>query len=201
MQAAHACLHTCSHLHAPSPPSNAPAARTRPNELSHLFSCKPQARIKAAGGRIVFNGGTSRVQGMLAMSRAIGDHFLRPYVIADPEVNCSRVPAPGCRQKKKRGEQGGCRCREPCPRSDWHLDPALLLCHAHSQRMTSYINACKRSLLPCSCAQTLKGSCILNAPLPQVVCVERTEQDEVLVLATDGLWDVFSCKVRCAWMP
>ena len=28
--------------------------------------------------------------GMLAMSRAIGDHFLRPYVIADPEV-CVRV--------------------------------------------------------------------------------------------------------------
>jgi len=33
-------------------------------------------------------------------------------------------------------------------------------------------------------------------PHVQVVCVERTPQDEVLVLATDGLWDVFSCKVR-----
>ncbi|KAF5829921.1 phosphatase 2C-like domain-containing protein [Dunaliella salina] len=79
------------------------------------------ARIKAAGGRVVFSNGGHRVMGMLAMSRAIGDHFLRPYVIADPEV----------------------------------------------------------------------------------VCVERTPHDEVLVLATDGLWDVFSCKeattlaIRC----
>jgi serine/threonine protein phosphatase PrpC len=29
----------------------------------------------------------------------------------------------------------------------------------------------------------------------QVACIERTPKDEVLVLATDGLWDVFSCKV------
>ncbi|GFH25377.1 PPM-type phosphatase domain-containing protein, partial [Haematococcus lacustris] len=27
-----------------------------------------------------------------------------------------------------------------------------------------------------------------------VACIERTPSDEVLVLATDGLWDVFSCK-------
>ena len=45
-----------------------------------------QARVRAAGGRIVFNSGSYRVMGMLAMSRAIGDHFLRPYVIAEPEV-------------------------------------------------------------------------------------------------------------------
>ncbi|KAL6761134.1 hypothetical protein V8C86DRAFT_2544057 [Haematococcus lacustris] len=70
------------------------------------------ARIKAAGGRIVYNSGSHRVMGMLAMSRAIGDHYLRPYVIAEPEV----------------------------------------------------------------------------------ACIERTPSDEVLVLATDGLWDVFSCK-------
>jgi hypothetical protein len=25
--------------------------------------------------------------GMLAMTRAIGDHYLRPYIIADPEVS------------------------------------------------------------------------------------------------------------------
>jgi hypothetical protein len=27
--------------------------------------------------------------GLLAMSRALGDHFLRPYVIAEPEVSQS----------------------------------------------------------------------------------------------------------------
>jgi protein phosphatase 2C len=70
----------------------------RPDEL---------ARIKALGGRVA----NKRVMGMLAMSRAIGDHYLRPYVIAEPEVNC----------------------------------------------------------------------------------VERTAEDEVLIIATDGLWDVFTC--------
>jgi hypothetical protein len=34
-----------------------------------------------------------------------------------------------------------------------------------------------------------------HAGVPQVSCFERTPHDEVLVLATDGLWDVFSCKV------
>ena len=34
----------------------------------------------------MFNSGSYRIMGMLAMSRAIGDHFLRPYVIAEPEV-------------------------------------------------------------------------------------------------------------------
>lgn len=45
-----------------------------------------QERVKASGGRVLFRAGTHRVMGMLAMSRALGDHFLRPYVIADPEV-------------------------------------------------------------------------------------------------------------------
>lgn len=45
-----------------------------------------QARIKAAGGQVLFHNGC-RVMGALAMSRAVGDHALRPYgVIADPDV-------------------------------------------------------------------------------------------------------------------
>ena len=73
-----------------------------------------KARIRAAGGRVVVKGGASRVNGFLAMSRSIGDHHLRPFVIAEPEVSC----------------------------------------------------------------------------------VERCADDEVLIIATDGLWDVFSCTVR-----
>jgi len=46
------------------------------------------ARIRSAGGRIVRSNGALRVMGMLAMSRAVGDHYLRPYVIAEPEVSC-----------------------------------------------------------------------------------------------------------------
>ncbi|KAK4487659.1 hypothetical protein RD792_005686 [Penstemon davidsonii] len=43
------------------------------------------ARIEAAGGKVI-NWDGYRVSGVLAMSRSIGDRYLRPYVIADPEI-------------------------------------------------------------------------------------------------------------------
>ncbi|XP_076920975.1 putative protein phosphatase 2C 24 [Bidens hawaiensis] len=48
----------------------------RPDEL---------ARIEKAGGRVIYWDG-ARVLGVLAMSRAIGDNYLKPYVIPEPEV-------------------------------------------------------------------------------------------------------------------
>ncbi|ONK59333.1 uncharacterized protein A4U43_C08F5360 [Asparagus officinalis] len=43
------------------------------------------ARIEAAGGKIIqWNG--YRVFGVLAMSRSIGDRYLKPWIIPDPEV-------------------------------------------------------------------------------------------------------------------
>ncbi|RDX67025.1 Protein phosphatase 2C 37, partial [Mucuna pruriens] len=48
----------------------------RPDEL---------LRIEAAGGRVIYWDG-ARVLGVLAMSRAIGDSYLKPYVISEPEV-------------------------------------------------------------------------------------------------------------------
>ena len=50
-----------------------------------------QARVEAAGGEIMYWNG-ERVMGVLAVSRAIGDHNLRPFVIAVPEV-CCQYPA------------------------------------------------------------------------------------------------------------
>ncbi|KAL3825321.1 hypothetical protein ACJIZ3_021350 [Penstemon smallii] len=43
------------------------------------------ARIEAGGGKVI-NWDGYRVSGVLAMSRSIGDRYLRPYVIADPEI-------------------------------------------------------------------------------------------------------------------
>uniref|UniRef100_A0A5B7AZX9 protein-serine/threonine phosphatase n=1 Tax=Davidia involucrata TaxID=16924 RepID=A0A5B7AZX9_DAVIN len=48
----------------------------RPDEL---------IRIQAAGGRVIYWDGP-RVLGVLAMSRAIGDNYLKPYVSCEPEV-------------------------------------------------------------------------------------------------------------------
>ncbi|OAY85394.1 putative protein phosphatase 2C 9 [Ananas comosus] len=48
----------------------------RPDELQ---------RIQAAGGRVIYWDG-ARVLGVLAMSRAIGDSYLKPFVTSEPEV-------------------------------------------------------------------------------------------------------------------
>ena len=58
--------------------------------LNHAFarsspSPSPQERIRQAGGMIL-NWNGPRVMGVLAMTRAIGDRALRPFVIPDPEV-------------------------------------------------------------------------------------------------------------------
>lgn len=49
-------------------------------------------RIQNLGGDVRFHG-TWRVQGMLAMSRAVGDRGLKPYVVSTPEL-ASFVPDP-----------------------------------------------------------------------------------------------------------
>uniref|UniRef100_A0A7N0UJB5 protein-serine/threonine phosphatase n=1 Tax=Kalanchoe fedtschenkoi TaxID=63787 RepID=A0A7N0UJB5_KALFE len=59
----------------------------RPDELH---------RIEAAGGRVIYWDGP-RVLGVLAMSRAIGDNYLKPYVICEPEVTVTdRAPDEDC---------------------------------------------------------------------------------------------------------
>lgn len=53
-------------------------------------------RINAAGGRVIYWDG-ARVLGVLAMSRAIGDNYLKPFVIPEPEVTVTdRSPDDEC---------------------------------------------------------------------------------------------------------
>lgn len=47
------------------------------------------ARIESLGGRVIFWNGY-RVMGVLATSRSIGDRYLKPYVIPEPDVTLSR---------------------------------------------------------------------------------------------------------------
>ncbi|KAF6161175.1 hypothetical protein GIB67_007816 [Kingdonia uniflora] len=59
----------------------------RPDELQ---------RVQAAGGRVI-DWDIPRVLGVLAMSRAIGDGYLKPYVISEPEVTITgRTPEDDC---------------------------------------------------------------------------------------------------------
>nr|AUH15209.1 protein phosphatase 2C-2 [Gerbera jamesonii] len=59
----------------------------RPDEL---------ARIEKAGGRVIYWDG-ARVLGVVAMSRAIGDNYLKPFVIPVPEVTVTeRTAADHC---------------------------------------------------------------------------------------------------------
>ncbi len=62
--------------------------------MSSVCVLGPQARVEAAGGQILFWNGV-RVMGVLAVSRAIGDHCLRPFVIAQPEVRLALQRRPG----------------------------------------------------------------------------------------------------------
>ncbi|PSR93134.1 Protein phosphatase [Actinidia chinensis var. chinensis] len=55
----------------------------RPDELD---------RIENAGGRVIYWDGP-RVLGVLAMSRAIGDNYLKPFVIPEPEVTVTNRTA------------------------------------------------------------------------------------------------------------
>ncbi|KAL5214013.1 hypothetical protein ABZP36_003165 [Zizania latifolia] len=44
-----------------------------------------KARIEAAGGQVMYSNG-ARVRGILAMSRALGDKYLKPEVICEPDI-------------------------------------------------------------------------------------------------------------------
>ncbi|KAM0047384.1 putative protein-serine/threonine phosphatase [Helianthus debilis subsp. tardiflorus] len=48
-----------------------------------------RARIEGCGGRIIFSNG-SRVEGILAMSRAIGDRLLKQWVTSEPEISITK---------------------------------------------------------------------------------------------------------------
>lgn len=60
-----------------------------------LFLLQPDSRadevgrIADQGGRILFSDGI-KVEGILPLTRAIGDHYLKPWIIPTPEVSFMR---------------------------------------------------------------------------------------------------------------
>lgn len=51
-----------------------------------------RARIEGCGGRVMFSDG-ARVEGILAMSRAIGDKLLKQWVTSEPEISITKREA------------------------------------------------------------------------------------------------------------
>ncbi|XP_059304899.1 probable protein phosphatase 2C 75 isoform X1 [Lycium ferocissimum] len=51
-----------------------------------------RSRIESCGGRVLFADG-ARVEGILGMSRAIGDRYLKPYVTSEPEITFTKREA------------------------------------------------------------------------------------------------------------
>lgn len=81
------CVSAASQHSPPAPASPSPAQTANPVRLPPDTRCCwcVQERVERAGGQVLYWNG-HRVMGVLAMSRAIGDHSLRPYVIPEPEV-------------------------------------------------------------------------------------------------------------------
>eukprot|EP00026_Physarum_polycephalum_P014356 Phypoly_transcript_14862.p1 GENE.Phypoly_transcript_14862~~Phypoly_transcript_14862.p1 ORF type:complete len:282 (+),score=39.60 Phypoly_transcript_14862:74-919(+) len=67
--------------------------RFEPLSVDHKPNHPPErARIEGIGGRIIQEpNNVCRVEGILAVSRAIGDYHLKPYVIPDPEVTLTTL--------------------------------------------------------------------------------------------------------------
>ncbi|KAK1415321.1 hypothetical protein QVD17_31100 [Tagetes erecta] len=51
-----------------------------------------RARIEGCGGKIIYSNG-ARVEGLLAVSRAIGDRLLKKWVISEPEISITKREA------------------------------------------------------------------------------------------------------------
>jgi hypothetical protein len=79
---------------------SAAAADTPPHEAVPLTvdhrpdHAAERARIEATDGRVVHARGAWRVQGDLAVSRAIGNAPLRPHIVATPDHRTVLVPLP-----------------------------------------------------------------------------------------------------------
>ncbi|GLU20984.1 hypothetical protein SLE2022_371540 [Rubroshorea leprosula] len=66
------------------------AGKTIPLSFDHKPDRSDElARIEAAGGQVLYYNG-ARVQGILAMSRAIGDGYLKPAVTWEPEITFTK---------------------------------------------------------------------------------------------------------------
>merc|ERR1740117_1887397 len=98
---------------------------------------KPQmpaerARIEAAGGTVVNSRGTFRVNGILAVSRALGDFSLKANLLLPPEQQ-PVTPQPECHVHKRGGTSS---------------TPRHLLCHARLEMLPCCLLTLRLSVLP-----------------------------------------------------
>lgn len=138
----------------------------KPNERSEL------ARIAAAGGFVRNVMGIARLQGDLSLSRAFGDQSYKKKPAG--RGNGNRSPPP--------------RSVSPPPRAAVHAKAAAAAAATATPAASPGAPAVKQSLIP--------APYIANGPLSSIPDVTLRQlspgADEFLLLACDGVWDVFS---------
>eukprot|EP00250_Pteridium_aquilinum_P024727 c29518_g1_i1 orf=388-2157(+) len=125
------------------------------------------SRIFAAGGRIIYWDGY-RVGGLLAMSRAIGDRFLKKYVVAVPEVTCI--------ERTKEDE-----CLILASDGLWDVVSSEMACDIARRRLRSQRRKCAKSDNP-SAEDTPAGAA---AALLTKLALSRGSKDNISVIVID----------------
>lgn len=134
--------------------------------------------------------------GELAVSRAIGDHCLRPYVVATPEVRPRAARRGACVGPRWSGIvcAAGRGARFACarPQAGPHRVRRLFGLSSATCKLTAAPQ--RPPARPTPRARPTRAPAAHNKQQtdPQVSFTERRPEDECIVIASDGLWDVFS---------